>query len=282
MKTRFGWALASAMLLGGIGSASAADMAVKAPPMVAPPCVWCGFYIGVNAGGIWSNGNADFGGDPSTIAAIARGQLPSSLRPNGSGFIGGGQVGFNAQRGAFVWGIEGDIQGTTLDRTVSFSSNLAPAFFPATTTAQEKMDVFATLRGRVGITASPMLLLYVTGGLAVGDPRLTSTVTTFPVVPGIVGVGTCAAAGFCGAATSGDDWRAGWTVGAGAEWKINPRWSVKGEYLYYDLGNVGVTMVDNLGRFPGVFVTANERFTGSIARVGINYAFGGGPVVAKY
>jgi outer membrane immunogenic protein len=125
--------------------------------------------------------------------------------------------------------IEGDLQGTSLNRSVSFSSNLVSAFFPAVTTAGEKMDFFATLRGRVGITASPMLLLYVIGGLAVGDPQLTSSVTTSPVGP--AAAPGCAGAGFCGAATSSNDWRAGWTVGAGAEWKLNQNWSVKGEYL---------------------------------------------------
>src|ERR1700761_2683267 len=122
MKNTIAAAFASLIL--GVGAASAADMAVKAPPMVAPPCVWCGFYIGVNAGGIWSDGTAYYGGDTipgGTTSAIARGQLPSSLRPNGSGFIGGGQVGFNQQKGSFVWGIEADAQGTSLNRTVSFS-----------------------------------------------------------------------------------------------------------------------------------------------------------------
>ena len=29
----------------------------------------------------------------------------------------------------------------------------------------------------------------------------------------------------------------GWTIGAGLEYMINPRWSVKVEYLYFDLSN---------------------------------------------
>ena len=28
----------------------------------------------------------------------------------------------------------------------------------------------------------------------------------------------------------------GWTVGGGVEWLLNPNWSVKVEYLYYDFG----------------------------------------------
>jgi outer membrane immunogenic protein len=261
-----------------VGVASAADMPVKALPPILPPCDWCGFYIGANAGGIVSDGTAFFGGDPSTTAAIARGQLPVSIAPHGAGFIGGGQIGYNKQVNRFVWGIEADWQGTTLDRTVSFSSNLAPAFFPATTTVGERVDFIGTVRGRVGFTATPALLLYATGGLAYADTRLTSSVTTSPVPPA---VGGCAAAGICGSA-SNSEWRAGWTAGAGAEWKFRGPWSAKVEYLYYDVGRANLQYSDSLGRFPGTFVTTSERFTGNIVRVGINYAFSSGPVVAKY
>jgi outer membrane immunogenic protein len=269
----------------GIGAASAADMAVKAPPPPVAICDWCGFYVGVNAGGIWSNdNNTYFGGDTTvggTLSAIARGQVAGSLGTGSSGFIGGAQAGFNQQKGNFVWGIEGDLQGTSLSRSATFASNLAPAFFPATTTASEKMDVLATFRGRVGFTTSPMVLLYATGGLAVGDPRVSSALSTFPV-PGGPAPAAPGCAGFCSAVNSSDDWRAGWTVGAGAEWKFNAKWSAKAEYLYYDLGRINQTGTDTLGRFPGTFYTASTRVNGSIARVGINYAFGGGPVVAKY
>jgi hypothetical protein len=54
MRKNVGWALASVVSLGfaGLGSASAADMAVKAArPMPAPIVVynWTGCYIGGNA-----------------------------------------------------------------------------------------------------------------------------------------------------------------------------------------------------------------------------------------
>jgi outer membrane immunogenic protein len=71
-----------------------------------------------------------------------------------------------------------------------------------------------------------------------------------------------------------------------------PNWSAKLEYLYYDLGSVNyptaVTQVCNGAGclFNGVVVgttTGNTflRYTGSIARVGVNWHFNG-PVVAKY
>src|ERR1700744_4806109 len=119
MKKTIVAAIASLIL--GAGAASAADMAVKAPPPP-PPCIWCGFYVGLNAGGIWSNdNNTYFGGDTlvgGTTDAINRGQVPRWLGTGSSGFIGGAQAGFNQQKGSFVWGIEGDVQGTSLNRSV--------------------------------------------------------------------------------------------------------------------------------------------------------------------
>jgi outer membrane immunogenic protein len=87
MKRRAGWALASIISIGSVGSAIAADMAVKAQPSapLPPACVWCGFYVGGNAGGSWQK-NAAFGAVPPIVA---------SASPEKSGFIGGGQAGDN-------------------------------------------------------------------------------------------------------------------------------------------------------------------------------------------
>jgi outer membrane immunogenic protein len=85
--------------------------------------------------------------------------------------------------------------------------------------------------------------------------------------------------------------KAGWTAGAGAEAAISPNWSVKFEYLYMDLGNVGGSTVTNAtataviggGRITTNLLnyTFNTRFTDNIVRVGLNYRFSA-PIVAKY
>src|SRR6201995_228600 len=117
MKTRFGWALASAMLLGGIGSASAADMAVKAMPPPAPIWNWTGFYIGGSVGGIWNDTHNDIYPTGCFLTSVLCGLGPTpgvnairsdTSRFNDGRFIGGGQAGYNWQSGGFVGGIEGD------------------------------------------------------------------------------------------------------------------------------------------------------------------------------
>jgi outer membrane immunogenic protein len=80
--------------------------------------------------------------------------------------------------------------------------------------------------------------------------------------------------------------RVGWTVGAGAEYALMNGWSIKGEYLHVDLGSSSVTST-NLTSDNGAFAFPASVFTHSIdwrwdiARVGLNYKFGG-PVVARY
>ena len=71
-----------------------------------------------------------------------------------------------------------------------------------------------------------------------------------------------------------------------------PNWTAKLEYLYYDLGSVsyatgGYAVDVGPTGFPGfgtesLATRTTTRFEGNIARVGLNYTFGGGQVVAKY
>src|SRR5690242_2411029 len=83
----------------------AADLPYKARPAPPPPFSWTGFYVGANIGGAWSNG---------AIADVVTG---ANLNTDSSGFIGGGQVGFNYQFNTFVLGLEWDIDGTTISKT---------------------------------------------------------------------------------------------------------------------------------------------------------------------
>jgi outer membrane immunogenic protein len=71
-----------------------------------------------------------------------------------------------------------------------------------------------------------------------------------------------------------------------------PNWSIKAEYLYYDLGNASATAVNVLYPSAGRGLNTeiqnvsnfSTRFNGNIVRAGVNYHFNWGtaPVVAKY
>ena len=56
-------AAAVALTVAGSLAAQAADLPTRkeapAPVFIPPPFTWTGFYIGLNAGGIWSSGSRD-------------------------------------------------------------------------------------------------------------------------------------------------------------------------------------------------------------------------------
>jgi outer membrane immunogenic protein len=277
MRRNFGWALAAFVSLGfsGVGTAMAADMPLKARPAPIPMVAvynWTGFYIGGNIGAIGSTGKSVH--ECINPAGVPNGALCDVIPDsdfNGVGVIGGVQAGYNWQTGNWVFGIEADGQGTSLKNSSTivgaFPLNPPPPGFadpPGTIfSTAARLDWLATVRGRIGIT-SGAALFYVTGGGAFGGVRtatnLIGPLNSYP--------------------STTDSNRAGWTVGGGVEWGFAPQWSVKAEGLYYDLGRV-----TSLGPSVPLVTAFNEgahyEINGWIARVGVNYRFGG-PVVAKY
>jgi outer membrane immunogenic protein len=69
---------------------------------------------------------------------------------------------------------------------------------------------------------------------------------------------------------------------AGVEYKFAQNWSVKGEYLYVGLGNI--TTVSQITPFiaNGDITHYHRDIHLHVARVGVNYQFGGPAVVARY
>jgi outer membrane immunogenic protein len=275
-------------------SALAADMAVKAPPPPpAPIYSWTGWYGGFNIGGTWgddpisvSTTNLGFcpigicSGGAATAAASAQGT--SGVFSGGtSGVIGGGQFGYNWQfNSSVVAGFEADIQGIGANKATSLNSaNFGLVGFPGVSvttnlSVSKEVDWLGTLRGRLGWVAAPSLLVYGTGGLAYGGVKTNTNVTSSLIGfgPGVL---------LNPSTTSGtSQTRTGWTAGGGFEWMWTRQWSVKLEYLYYDLGRVtnNALLVDPLFGFavPNYFVNnvqTSTRFNGNIVRVGVNYQF---------
>jgi outer membrane immunogenic protein len=274
-------AIASAVL--GIGSAYAADMAVKAPVAVAPVYSWAGFYIGANAGA--GSGEGSYTLTPSGcfltgcgVGGVAANPLRTFTEDNlNTFFVGGAQAGYNWQAGNFVYGLEGDINYNGWNNTASYiyilAAPLAGTFASAVNT---KLNWFGTVRGRLGIAPSPTLLIFATGGLAYGQVS-SSTVGAFSALGGFTALGET----YAGTASNT---RAGWTVGGGMEWLFMPNWSVKWEYLYIDLGklNYADRCISAVCGAAPTYATS-VQFREQVARVGINYHFNTPvAVVAKY
>jgi len=301
-KLLLGSVALAALAIGG--SANAADLPLKAPPMVAPVVFsWTGFYIGANVGYSWGRADTDFAETTSATAvtqvfrtagpnliSTTTTTLPitaaaASARSDLDGWLGGGQIGYNWQSGNFVFGLEADIQGTRQRGDNLICITPACPLGGIFATSSYKLPWFATVRGRVGIAVAPTWLLYVTGGLAVAE------------IEGNFGGGLV---GGPVAGATGNSTRTGWTVGGGVEAAINNNWSAKVEALYMDYGdfdtgfagftNTTVTNALNTPQqgFNTVTTTTatttgnfHTRLTDVVLRVGLNYRFGG-PVVAKY
>ncbi|WP_256806052.1 outer membrane protein [Bradyrhizobium sp. Bra64] len=266
------FAMAALFLAFGTVAVLAADLPVKARPVVIDPGYnWSGFYVGVNGGYAWNNANDVVVSGTPVITVSQSGAVPfavGGLRPEG--YLVGGQVGWNYQFGAGLVGIEGDFDFADIkdSRNVDLPV-LGPA---ARTSASEKIDFFGTVRGRLGGIVSQRLLLFATGGLAYANVKDSANINEFFNAP-VIGRQFIANA---------SDLRFGWTVGAGAEWAFASNWSVKGEYLYYDLGSPTITG-SQTNPVDTEFATYSFSTRGNIVKAGLNYRFdGGGPIVARY
>jgi outer membrane immunogenic protein len=209
-------------------TAHAADVLVEQAPLpVAAAYDWSGIYIGVNGG----YGGGDFEHPFSVDAEVDEGVfteiLNGSLDVTASGFLGGGQIGYNWQSGQFVFGAEADIQASNIKGEVSGDISVDEASpilggLDGNAEAGTELEYFGTVRARLGYVPVERLLVYGTGGFAYG--RTESYLRAgADGGPDLVDVST-------------RDNRTGWTVGGGAEYAFTDNWSLKTEYLYTDLG----------------------------------------------
>ena len=76
-------AAAAAMTVATVVAAQAADLPTRkeapAPVFVPPPFTWTGFYVGVNAGGIWGSGSRN-----ATLVAPGRAAFLNAFFPGGT------------------------------------------------------------------------------------------------------------------------------------------------------------------------------------------------------
>jgi outer membrane immunogenic protein len=294
--TRLGAAATAA--LGASLAAQAADLGPpvsRAPVYKEPVYSWAGFYAGVNAGYGWSRTEVDPLGNqqfcdpfssgcfaplfPTPTAQIA--SIPPSLGTNARGAMLGGQAGFNYQYGYWVAGVEADLEWTSLQASGSGFGQAPVALFPGTffattATADQRLRYFGTLRGRLGYLVTNPLLVYVTGGLAYGGLNSSTTLAAVATGPGCgPGCGITSGVG------SESAIRTGWTLGGGLEYLLAGNWTVKAEYLYFNLGSTSYSLTPlAISIPPGAFpfsivgVTSNTAdFKGNLVRVGLNYKF---------
>jgi outer membrane immunogenic protein len=261
--------IAAAGLVALAAPAFAADMApapvyTKAPPpVVAPPCIWCGGYVGINGGGGWENNTWTFPID--TFFDHVPGQ---GFGTHPSGAVAGGQIGYNWQlAGPWVMGVE--LMGDWANLKQTLIGALTPSFPNDVYTTQLRDLESLTLRFGYGPTN---WLFYGKAGVATGTERL--SVVSGPPIPGF------------GFSDSTRQW--GPTAGVGVEYLMTPNFVIGAEYDYASLSkvsnNVTATCDGNPGcitHVPDPFPLYSSRFNVNTAVVRLSYKWGG-PVVARY
>jgi len=231
--------LGSVALIALAGSAVAADLpqrpAYKAPLLAPMPVYnWTGFYVGGNIGGLW--GNADISGPGGEVSGTK------------SGFVGGGQIGYDYQIGEWVIGIRNMFDGTSLTNSETFGGPLTGFI------TNGNLHWFDTLTGRAGYLVQPNVLLYAQGGVAFVNRSQSVT-------------------GPLGASGEISNNTTGWTVGGGVEWMFVPHWSAFLEYNYMDFGTSSGTVIGPVGTACAGGCSFNVKGTSSDILVGVNYKF---------
>jgi outer membrane immunogenic protein len=249
--------IAAALAAFAVAPAAAADLAMKAAPAYIPMPVysWTGFYLGgVGTVGMMGSEHADQWCDMTCSTPVER---------RWGGGIGG-TAGFNWQAGHVLYGVEGDISWVDfktnhhVDFRIGGGENIGATW-----------DWYSTVRGRMGLVVDDTLA-YVTGGVAFVGTKFHSAYFN-------------AAGAFNGGFPDVNGTRVGFAAGAGVEHKFSPNWSLKAEYLYIGLPSVKSTPYVNQNFVPSSpDDVMTHRSDAHMFRLGVNYTFGGAPVVAKY
>jgi len=230
--------------------------------MVEAPFSWTGFYLGVNLGG--KSGRFS---DTLSAAAFPVGTLGFASSSNTS-VVGGGQLGYLWQVSQWVFGVEGDFDGTGLRRTATAVAPVPAPFIPGDSISIRN-NWQASARGRLGWTWD-RAMIYATGGGAWANLKSTGTFAPVGAIPGLT--------------TSTDRTLFGWTLGGGFDYAVAAGWSLGAEYRFTRFEN---NKSVSLGALPITTVTATPlTLTSSLntneVTARLSYHFNAGAPVARY
>ena len=254
-----------------------------------------------------------------------------------SGVVGGGQIGYNYQLSPkFVVGFETDFQGTSTSGNSYISSaggtasdyavSLANRYTGAGSAGalggqyiQSQVNWFGTARARLGYLVTPNMLLFATGGLTYGSVSGKVSSITINNVNMSDDASNALAPSYFNynqlyfGGGQHSQLNVGWNSGLGVEWMFMDNWSLKGEAIYWNMGNMNVSTYSLASSVPnqlfnsqptitsctqsntgvtypecvagGTVGKTSVNFQGIIARAGVNYHFNfanAAPVVAKF
>ncbi|MEA3198545.1 MAG: outer rane immunogenic protein [Gammaproteobacteria bacterium] len=266
------------LLLAGIalpafvtGPAMAADLPVKAPPMVAAASFnWSRCYVGAHAGYGWGRNRNDFGNaiqsgptENEGPQAITVGEF-GPFHHNTSGGVFGGQIGCNYQFAPnWLVGVEGELWWSGIK-----GGSTAPEDFadPGTFSRFESRNLWdADIALRFGTLLLGRNFLYVKVGVAWGNFRYTEWHDDFPSTHACPNGGTCS--------VSITTTRPGLLLGIGWEHALTfppgDHWTIKLEYNYINYGSQNIAYPSAGAGLPNFPVRDDKH----VIKVGVNFYF---------
>ncbi len=244
---------------------------------------WTGFYVGASGGWVWTDANVKHSLEGKHYrSSVNKKKLELPYTLSDKGFVGGIQAGFNWQLGAYVLGVEADLNYLRAElqrgRTMALDPiRLLPNDALKTSIHETlKAKHLFSLRARLGMESDGMLI-YGTGGLAYTKLEyrfLGQTWYKDEEMEPCFGDGGyyCASGGSSG-------YKPGWVIGGGVEWALDGNWSLKAEYLMFDFSELSVVSKQYVGgrghakKIKGTDIKHKSHMKLEIARIGVNYRF---------
>lgn len=236
---------------GGPEPLSSGKEVKEVAPAPVPECNWSGFYVGLLVGGQWGHS------EDRSIDGYAVNDFGDIWGYDESGVVAGGEIGYNFQWNWLVLGIEGDLGYMNLEGRGT--SRFDDIVFAGDTHGRTDSDFYTTIRGRLGLAFGKWLFYGTGGGIGVNlETRVVDDCDVFPCGNELLNAGKT-------------EFNWGWTGGGGIEYMLTCHWTLKGEYLRYqlddqDFSGTGV-------RFGGHFRFTGIGTEGNIVRAALNYKF---------
>ncbi|MGD9657346.1 MAG: alginate export family protein, partial [Methylocystis sp.] len=242
------------------------------PPPPVPPPSWRDVYVGLNGGGAWSSPRSIVQPWPFGAAvaspAVALSAAPIDQTNHLAGFIGGFQIGANWKlTDNILAGAEADLHAVSGNTDTRWRASLTSAGGNGFATYAQRtatLNYLGTIRGRLGYLVTPTLAVYGSGGMAYGGVISNAAILTRRI----------GATNQTQVNPVYQDSLIGWTAGGGAEWMFDANWSVKIDYLRYDLGAAQASgfVVQPSGLYA-TGATSATRFNGNLIHAGVNRHF---------
>jgi outer membrane immunogenic protein len=249
----------AAVIAVGIAGAAAAQTQTQ----------WTGYYLGGNVGYGWGTAHVATSTVFSPTGYFATSSVPAiasagagSVKP--SGLALGVTAGYNFQSTNVVYGGEFDFNYDHNDQTRSVTA-VYPCCAPTSFTIKQTagLDYLSTLRGRIGY-AKDRWMIYGTAGAALAKIKYDEVFTdTFATANESMALSKT---------------KLGWTAGIGAEYDLQNKWTLKGEFIHAAFGNISGTS-NNMTAFTPAIAFPTNTFSHStdlkvnLFRFGFNYRF---------